>query len=482
LSPRAAGRSALSKLSFSQQTYQDLTASWRIPAAFFRAVCQQLSVISRCKPSKAPFRKRPTWPKEASDDSSEDDQHIKPIPHSISKEANCLIIRGDIDCTWDYGLALIHDPNTNITRAVCVGLSLVEIDLIVAYLDKSKPFAAHPLLLPILLLDLAVDDICAVIKLRIKLLNEIQRGTGMDRFSILHKPTRKGDSSESNLDWVMQRLTCLSDWMAAHTSFTKTQSRALTVIKEMASTDGFMGPKNASTSFSETERQLEERLEFIESTLEAAHQKLEYFDRSIAAQVQTVYTLIGQKDNRLNIASAEASRQIADDSRRVAILTRRDSTDMRIIAAVTLVFLPGTFVATLFSTSFFNFPNSSAGDTAGSSSDPQSDSGQIVSSYIWIYFAITAALTLLVLAGWYGTSYFQGKKMLGEFGIEARIPTTPERSNTDKTLADKLDLWREGWDWRGIRRKRAPVRRASVSVQCDIVEKEIVQESTWNPV
>jgi hypothetical protein len=62
------------------------------------------------------------------------------------------------------------------------------------------------------------------------------------------------------------------------------------------------------------------------------------------------------------MAQAEASRQLAEsslqnssvmrsiaiDSSKVALLTRRDSTDMRIIAAVTLAFLPGTFTAVSF--------------------------------------------------------------------------------------------------------------------------------------
>ena len=42
---------------------------------------------------------------------------------------------------------------------------------------------------------------------------------------------------------------------------------------------------------------------------------------------------------------AADSRRIAEDSKRIAVLTRRDSNDMRVIAAVTLLFLPGTFVA-----------------------------------------------------------------------------------------------------------------------------------------
>lgn len=65
-----------------------------------------------------------------------------------------------------------------------------------------------------------------------------------------------------------------------------------------------------------------------------------------------MFCLIGANDNKLNYQAAEASiriaeesRRIADDSKKVAILTRRDSTDMRVIAAMTLMFLPGTFVA-----------------------------------------------------------------------------------------------------------------------------------------
>jgi hypothetical protein len=61
---------------------------------------------------------------------------------------------------------------------------------------------------------------------------------------------------------------------------------------------------------------------------------------------------------------------------------------MRVITAITLVFLPGTFVATLFSTSFWNF-------------DPRS-TGPLVSKWVWLYFFVTFALTLMVLGIWRG--------------------------------------------------------------------------------
>jgi hypothetical protein len=74
------------------------------------------------------------------------------------------------------------------------------------------------------------------------------------------------------------------------------------------------------------------------------------------------------------------------------------------MAVVTLITLPGTFTAishssslplsastdrsnTLFSTSFFDV-------------QPVKD-GTRVSSWIWLYFVVTAAFTALYLSGWY---------------------------------------------------------------------------------
>jgi hypothetical protein len=59
---------------------------------------------------------------------------------------------------------------------------------------------------------------------------------------------------------------------------------------------------------------------------------------------------------------------------------------MRLITAITLIFLPGTFVVTFFSTSFWDFASN--------------NSGSKVSSWMWLYFLMTLGLTLLVLGVW----------------------------------------------------------------------------------
>jgi hypothetical protein len=42
---------------------------------------------------------------------------------------------------------------------------------------------------------------------------------------------------------------------------------------------------------------------------------------------------------------AEDAKRLAEDTKRIAAATRRDSTSMKAIAALTMVFLPFTFVA-----------------------------------------------------------------------------------------------------------------------------------------
>ncbi|KAL6404353.1 uncharacterized protein AUP68_13745 [Ilyonectria robusta] len=95
-----------------------------------------------------------------------------------------------------------------------------------------------------------------------------------------------------------------------------------------------------------------------------------YLAKRAEAQMQACFNLMAQRDNALNLKTTEAA--------------IRDSSDMRAIAWVTLAFLPATFVATFFSTSFFSF----------------GQDGRRVSDLVWIYCVVSLFLTISVLAGW----------------------------------------------------------------------------------
>lgn len=87
---------------------------------------------------------------------------------------------------------------------------------------------------------------------------------------------------------------------------------------------------------------------------------------------------------------------------RVAVAATRDSSAMKDLAVITALFLPGTYIATLFSMSMFDWQgvsNSSANSASNgtSSISPQSS---IVMPYIWIYWVVSAILTFTVIIGW----------------------------------------------------------------------------------
>ena len=101
---------------------------------------------------------------------------------------------------------------------------------------------------------------------------------------------------------------------------------------------------------------------------------------SLAKPLPTqLFHLINQQETRVAIA-------VAEDSRTLASASKEDSTAMKTIAAVTIVFLPGTFIAALFAMPLFQW------DAVGDS--------KIVSNRFWIYWAVTVPLTFLTLLVW----------------------------------------------------------------------------------
>ncbi|QDS73994.1 hypothetical protein FKW77_008635 [Venturia effusa] len=85
-----------------------------------------------------------------------------------------------------------------------------------------------------------------------------------------------------------------------------------------------------------------------------------------------------------NQIEARTQREIAALSARIAEQTQRDSSSMITIAAVTMLFLPGTFVSAILSTTFFDYGRD----------------GLAVSGQWWILPAATFPLMVLVFGVW----------------------------------------------------------------------------------
>jgi hypothetical protein len=76
---------------------------------------------------------------------------------------------------------------------------------------------------------------------------------------------------------------------------------------------------------------------------------------------------------------------MAGEQRKLAHASKRDSAAMKTISLLGAIFLPGAYLASVFSMTFFNFQNT----------------GPVISPSFWIYWVITIPLTAGIVAFWY---------------------------------------------------------------------------------
>ena len=90
---------------------------------------------------------------------------------------------------------------------------------------------------------------------------------------------------------------------------------------------------------------------------------------------------------------------MAGEQRRLAHASRRDSASMKVLSLLGAIFLPATYLASIFGMSFFDFiPDSN--DSSSSSSSQGHSSYSPVSPLLWVYFVITIPLTLAIVVCW----------------------------------------------------------------------------------
>ncbi|ORX95036.1 hypothetical protein BCR34DRAFT_608080 [Clohesyomyces aquaticus] len=120
--------------------------------------------------------------------------------------------------------------------------------------------------------------------------------------------------------------------------------------------------------------ELLDEMDRLKNTLEDFSLTLRFIESRVKLQLDVVYSLVAQRDSLLNL-------DVADASQMIAVASRRDSLAMKAIAVITALFLPGTFIAGLFSLSRFDWK-----------------APQVISPRFYIYWAVTGPLTVLVLA------------------------------------------------------------------------------------
>ncbi|KAK2009781.1 hypothetical protein LZ32DRAFT_608182 [Colletotrichum eremochloae] len=126
---------------------------------------------------------------------------------------------------------------------------------------------------------------------------------------------------------------------------------------------------------------------------------VDYLECEALSIVSFVGTMKSRLDLQLNVLYNYIAQAESNLSRQIATNAGLDSTAMKTLAVVTMVFLPPTFIATLFSMSMFDWQSSSSA-AAG-------DTGRTVVPEFWIYWAVSVPLTLAIVVGWRVWWHFQ---------------------------------------------------------------------------
>ncbi|KAH7079545.1 hypothetical protein FB567DRAFT_124711 [Paraphoma chrysanthemicola] len=194
----------------------------------------------------------------------------------------------------------------------------------------------------------------------------------------------------------------------------KTIARQLDFMDDIAHRFRSQAVKNGTSedAAADTEHLLLETQAHLRSWNTGLADRAEYLSKRGQALVQTVYSGIAQRDSAISLRLAATSTELAQTSHEVAISTSRDSSVMRVIAAITIFFLPATFTATFFSTTFFSFN--------------ERLEGRVYSDWLWLYFVVTLVLTAVVVVGtwalWKGKEKEISTKLKKPMVEEARVP------------------------------------------------------------
>ncbi|KAG2018202.1 hypothetical protein CC2G_007649 [Coprinopsis cinerea AmutBmut pab1-1] len=245
--------------------------------------------------------------------------------------------------------------------------------------DNLLRIARCPALISSLLRPLAVDALIAdasasawgreFIELRAKLVDNERRSPSElkprlnQAIQDLHTLSQEFHILQVNLDELMERIQYL---IGVHKAVSSRSRKS----------------RSPNPTPSESPTSVADSLSYLKSKVTIWHRWSHNYTNRVSIKINLLFNLASQWDNQTNL-------RIAGFTSKIATITQRDSSSMIVMAAVTMLFLPGAFVSAIFSMVFFNTTTDSNGTLKLS-----------VTPHIWMFPAVTVPLTLLVFLLW----------------------------------------------------------------------------------
>ncbi|KAH8756365.1 hypothetical protein F5883DRAFT_468726 [Diaporthe sp. PMI_573] len=307
----------------------------------------------------------------------------------------------------DIALSSTFCPSRNYTYCVVYGCSEPNRATIMTTLEKCDLQTYHPLILPLVFAEIErkrhfkmTDRIRSKLLTRALNVSRNRHGSGSNHDENVAETTAADTDGTLRLWLEMSHLkNGLESWRKQLEKITRhaealsradlapdewgsrpssESSESTPVTTELFIPDGFDKLKNGLSD--EDGREKSKTMPRIMARLEELREEYDEKIRSCGTIVdgmilatQMEWNEIGRGDTLTNLEIAKA--------------TRNDGKQMRSIALLTMIFLPATSVATLFSMTFFNW-------------SPDKDQS-MMSPYIWLYATVTLVLTCVTVGTWY---------------------------------------------------------------------------------
>ncbi|KAK3322803.1 hypothetical protein B0H66DRAFT_215041 [Apodospora peruviana] len=368
--------SSVSELPFSRDTWRTITQSFRVHRTITRTILREVTYFSV-------LRHTPS------------DTKLPQISYTARMNAA-------LPC--DLALSTTYIPSTHTSYSVLYGVYPAQGDEIWARLFSALSSSpTHPLLVLGIFLEL---DRARLISHADSLADEFTLGA-----DVLSSEETPWDPSTAKENLKMQRYlrVCLrSRTLADYMGTAKRQlSKVLAELDELellwtttptaaaaapvpaGDDEDYLNDKRRDSNdkgkeeeddLIATGKQMKQRIRDIMDEYDDRMDECGRMAQNLSLAMQTGWNQIARQDSMTGARVAKVNTAIA-------LETKRESAQMRSIAVLTMVYLPFSCVASVFSTSLFNW---------------SPDEGEpVVSHYIWILMAIAAVLTVLTVLAWY---------------------------------------------------------------------------------
>ncbi|PVI04527.1 hypothetical protein DM02DRAFT_668951 [Periconia macrospinosa] len=292
-----------------------------------------------------------------------------------------------------WSAAMTWDAVTGRTIALIEGLHDDDLHDFTLHLASCSPFLGHPLMLPEILLHMTTSRLNE--RLRIPCEEEFylyEQQTGLSNLPYFSKI-----SHAAVWDWSLkdfQNATTIANRSLTNMSFlrrrfqytTQYAERLFATLTEIKASE--YKNETIATIIKEEDEWRQRLADRILQSKVYEHQT-DCVQKRIENLNNVLYTVLSQINSKNQGELAKINLQIAQ-------AVRSDSIPMRTIAYVTLLFLPGALVASIFGMNFFEFEEASR--------------KVVTAESFWMYWAITIPFTGLVVAVWGVWNVFEKRK------------------------------------------------------------------------